>query len=342
MYKIFFRPILFIFPAEFTHYISMFLLKFLMSIPFVKILVKNIFSIQHKSLEVEVFGIKFQNRVGLAAGFDKNASWLSELGCFGFSHIEIGTVTPEPQDGNDKPRLFRLKKDKALINRMGFNNSGAVKIAKYLKKRPKDIVIGGNIGKNKKTPNDKAVDDYLICFNILFDVVDYFVVNVSSPNTPNLRELQEKEPLLHILRSLQKENLNKKRRKPILLKIAPDLSNNQIDEIIDIVFETKIDGVIATNTTVSRKDIFGKNKNEIGGVSGLPLEEKSTEIIKYIYNRTKGKLPIVGVGGINSTKSAIKKIKAGATLIQLYTGFVYEGPSLIQNINKSIISNEIN
>jgi len=342
MYKFFFRPILFIFPAEFTHYLSMFLFKLLTLIPFTKKLMSYTFNFKHKSLELEVFGIKFNNRVGLAAGFDKNASWLYQLGCLGFSHIEIGTVTPKPQKGNNKPRLFRLKNDRALINRMGFNNHGVVKIAKYLKNRPKNIVVGGNIGKNKETPNNKAVEDYLICFNELFSVVDYFVVNVSSPNTPDLRELQEKGPLLHILRTLQEENLNKTRRKPILLKIAPDLSNNQIDEIVEIVYITKIDGIIATNTTISRNDISENNKFESGGMSGVPLEKKSTEIIKYIHDKTKGTLPIIGVGGINSSKSAIKKIKAGATLIQLYTGFVYEGPGLIKNINQSIIDNEIN
>jgi dihydroorotate dehydrogenase len=295
------------------------------------------FNVESPSIEKELFGIKFKNPVGLAAGFDKNASMFDELDMFGFGFIEIGTVTPLAQDGNETPRLFRLKKDQAIINRMGFNNYGVDFVVEKLKNRNKSIVIGGNIGKNKITPNENALDDYLICFRKLINYVDYFVVNVSSPNTPNLRELQEKEPLKKILNSLKTENALHEKQKPILLKIAPDLTNSQLDDIIEIVNETKIDGVIATNTTISRENLQ-TTKQEIesigiGGLSGKPLAKRATEVIRYLAEKSNKSFPIIGVGGIHSESDAIEKLDAGADLIQLYTGFIYEGPSLVKRIN---------
>ena len=299
---------------------------------------RKYFNVTSSNLSRRVFGIDFPNPVGLAAGFDKDAKLFKELGCLGFGFVEIGTVTPKPQPGNPKPRLFRLPKDEALINRMGFNNGGAVEAVHRLKNRPKDLIVGGNIGKNKTTPNEQAVDDYLICFNALFDYVDYFVVNVSSPNTPNLRALQEKEPLTHLLNTLQDENERRKARKPILLKIAPDLSNEQLDDIVDIVFETKIDGVIATNTTIERSGLHASDEalNHIGagGLSGKPLQKRATAVIRYLAEKSKGAFPIIGVGGIHSPEDAQEKLVAGASLIQLYTGFIYEGPGLVKRINK--------
>ncbi len=291
------------------------------------------------TFEKEVFGLKFKNRVGLAAGFDKNAQYIDELACLGFGFIEIGTVTPRPQPGNPKPRLFRLKKDSAIINRMGFNNDGVDKVIERLKKRKSNIIIGGNIGKNKVTPNEKAVSDYEICFNKLFDHVDYFVVNVSSPNTPNLRDLQEKEPLTKLLQRLQDLNNEKSKQKPILLKIAPDLTNEQLDDIVEIVQATKIAGVIATNTTISRDKLkTEKRKIEIignGGLSGKPVKTRSKEVVNYLKEKSNNAFPIIGVGGIHSTADAKEKLDAGADLIQLYTGFIYEGPALITQINQS-------
>jgi dihydroorotate dehydrogenase len=300
-------------------------------------LVRKLYSSKKPSLQKEVFGIHFPNPVGLAAGFDKDAKLFRELSNFGFGFIEIGTVTPKPQGGNPKPRLFRLKIDKGIINRMGFNNEGVEAAAKRLK-RNKNIIIGGNIGKNKTTPNNNAQEDYLICFDVLFDVVDYFVVNVSSPNTPNLRDLQEKEPLTALLNTLQKQNNSKPKRKPILLKIAPDLSDTQLSDIIDIVQVTKIDGVIATNTTLSRDGLKSNETltSQSGGLSGKPLTKRSTEVIRYLHTHSKGAFPIVGVGGIHTPSDAKEKLDAGASLIQLYTGFVYEGPASVCNINKKL------
>jgi len=285
-----------------------------------------------------LLGLKFKNPVGLAAGFDKNAKMFDELSNFGFGYVEIGTVTPKPQEGNPKKRIFRLIQDSAIINRMGFNNDGVEEVVKRLKNKKTDILIGGNIGKNKITPNDKAVDDYVICFEALFDVVDYFVVNVSSPNTPNLRDLQEKEPLTNLLNRLQDENNLKSQRKPILLKIAPDLTDSQLLDIIEIVNVTKIDGVIATNTTISREGLQSYDKNETGGLSGKPLSKRSTEVIRFLAERSNKAFPIIGVGGIHSTQDALDKIEAGADLIQLYTGFIYEGPGLVKKINKALIN----
>ncbi len=292
-------------------------------------------------LEREVFGLKFENPVGLAAGFDKDAKLFDELGAFGFGFVEIGTVTPLPQEGNPKPRLFRLKQDKALINRMGFNNSGIEAVTSRLRRKKTKLIIGGNIGKNKLTPNEDAVSDYEICFEKLFPYVDYFAVNVSSPNTPGLRDLQEKEPLTALLNRLQELNSAKDKRKPILLKIAPDLTNEQLDDIITIVADTKIDGVIATNTTIDRNGLkTDKNKLKAignGGLSGKPVKSRSTEVIKYLADTSNKAFPIIGVGGIHSAEDALEKLDAGATLVQLYTGFIYEGPALIKRINKAIL-----
>lgn len=289
-----------------------------------------------KALERELFGLQFKNPVGLAAGFDKDAKLYNELANFGFGFIEIGTLTPKPQNGNPKKRLFRLKEDSAIINRMGFNNGGVQEAVERLKKN-KGVLIGGNIGKNKVTPNENAVDDYEICFNALFDYVDYFVVNVSSPNTPNLRELQDKEPLTQLLKALQVLNFKKANSKPILLKIAPDLTDDQLLDIIDIVKTTKIDGVISTNTTISRKGLLSDNKTEVGGLSGKPLTQRSTEVIRFLAEKSNKAFPIIGVGGIHSAEDALEKLEAGADLVQLYTGFVYEGPRLIKEINKAIL-----
>jgi len=298
----------------------------------------------HKSenMITTVAGVEFANPVGLAAGFDKNAEFLDILPAFGFGFIEIGTVTPLPQAGNDKPRLFRLVKDKALINRMGFNNDGADRIVERLKKRPKELVVGGNIGKNKVTPNENAVDDYVICFEKLFDYVDYFVVNVSSPNTPDLRALQDKGPLTEILSTLMSMNLAKTNPKPIFLKIAPDLNESQLLDIVEIVQETKIAGVIATNTTISRANLTTDTqvieRIGLGGVSGAPVRAMSTSVIQFLHDKSGGKFPIIGVGGIYSPQDAQEKLDSGASLIQVYTGFVYEGPVLIKRILKGIQS----
>ena len=301
---------------------------------------KLIFKIESQKLERELFGLKFPNPVGLAAGFDKDAKLFRQLANFGFGFIEIGTLTPKPQSGNPKKRLFRLKKDSALINRMGFNNGGVMEAVERLKQNPlgaNHVLIGGNIGKNKTTPNEEAVNDYIFCFEALFDYVDYFVVNVSSPNTPNLRALQEKEPLTELLNTLQNINNSKEIRKPILLKIAPDLSNEQLLDIIEIVSSTKIDGVIATNTTIDRDGLISENKKEIGGLSGKPLSDRATEVIRFLSEKSNHAFPIIGVGGIHSPEDALEKIEAGASLVQLYTGFVYEGPGLIKRINRELI-----
>lgn len=306
-----------------------------------KSLLKSIYTVEDKRLEREVFGLKFKNPVGLAAGFDKNAEYIEEMAGLGFGFIEIGTVTPRPQPGNDKPRMFRLVADEALINRMGFNNQGADVAAGRLQKLAdrKDLIIGGNIGKNKVTPNEDAVNDYVYCFNALFAYVDYFVVNVSSPNTPGLRDLQEKEPLKHILNTLQQLNVEKPAPKPILLKIAPDLTNSQLDDIVEIVTETKIAGVIATNTTIAREGLQSPASvvNEMGGVSGRPLTKRSTEVIRYLAEKSNHTFPIIGVGGIHSAEDAIEKLEAGASLVQLYTGFIYEGPALVSKICKGLL-----
>ena len=336
MYKLLIRPLLFLFDPEKVHYFTFSLIRILSKIPGISALFESLYTVNDKRLETEVFGLKFKNPVGLAAGFDKDAALYKELSHFGFGFIEIGTLTPKGQEGNPKKRLFRLKEDQAIINRMGFNNGGVQEAVERLKKN-EGVLIGGNIGKNKLTPNENAVDDYLICFEALFDYVNYFVVNVSSPNTPNLRELQEKEPLTQLLQSLQKENLAKPKSKPILLKIAPDLTDTQLLDIIDIVKETKIAGVIATNTTISREGLQSANRSEIGGMSGKPLAKRSTEVIRFLSEKSNKAFPIIGVGGIHSAEDAIEKLEAGASLIQLYTGFIYEGPALVKAINKKIL-----
>ncbi|MES2587685.1 MAG: quinone-dependent dihydroorotate dehydrogenase [Bacteroidota bacterium] len=335
------RKILFLFDPEKIHYFSAFWINKANKLSFSRNFISKKFHVSNSILEKTLFGIKFKNPVGLAAGFDKNASMFNELNMFGFGFIEIGTVTPLAQDGNEKPRLFRLKEDSAIINRMGFNNEGVDAVVERLKNRNKNIIIGGNIGKNKITPNENAIDDYLICFRKLHDFVDYFVVNVSSPNTPNLRELQEKEPLKHILNTLKEENTKFKNQKPILLKIAPDLTDSQLDDIIEIVTETKIDGVIATNTTISRDNLKTSaeeiTKIGMGGLSGKPLVHRSTEVIRYLAEKSNKAFPIIGVGGIHSATDALEKMDAGADLVQLYTGFIYEGPGLIKKINLKLI-----
>lgn len=336
MYKLLIRPILFRFDPEEVHYFTFSFVRFISKIPGVSSIIKAIYKENDLRLEREVFGIKFSNPVGLAAGFDKDAKLYKELSDFGFGFIEIGTVTPVGQEGNPKKRLFRLKEDQAIINRMGFNNGGVIEAVERLKQN-KGVLIGGNIGKNKVTPNENAVDDYIICFDALFNHVDYFVVNVSSPNTPNLRALQDKEPLTQLLQTLQDRNVTHAKPKPILLKIAPDLTDEQLLDIIDIIKTTQIAGVIATNTTISRDGLQSVNKEEAGGLSGKPLTKRSTEVIRFLSEKSNKAFPIIGVGGIHTAQDAIEKLNAGASLVQLYTGFIYEGPALVKAINKAIL-----
>ena len=342
MYKRLLRPILFLFDPELIHHISFFIIKIFVNIPGVKYLTKKNFSITSKLLEREVFGIKFPNPVGLAAGFDKNAELFSELSSFGFGFIEIGTVTPQPQPGNKKKRIFRLNKDQSLINRLGFNNKGVTYIKNNLKNKGK-IIIGANIGKNKNTPNVKAIDDYLSCFNNLYDCVDYFVINISSPNTPNLRDLQDKKPLTTLVRKLNLHRNKKKKRKPILLKISPDLSKNKLLDIISVVQKEHLDGVIATNTTVTRENLESEQKltSESGGLSGKKLTSKSNEVIRFIHEKSNGSFPIIGVGGIFSPADVIEKLKSGASLVQVYTGFIYEGPNIVKKINRELLKRPV-
>lgn len=337
MYKSIIRKVLFLFDPEKVHHFSFSMIKGMMKVPFIPGITSRIFKVENPALEKKLFGLTFKNPVGLAAGFDKNALLYKEFSNYGFGFIEVGTVTPKPQPGNPKKRIFRLKADEALINRMGFNNDGVDVVVNRLRGRNSDVIIGGNIGKNKVTPNEKAIDDYMICFEKLFDVVDYFVVNVSSPNTPNLRALQDKEPLTELLQTLQDENNKKEKPKPILLKIAPDLTESQLMDIIEIVETTKIAGVIATNTTISREGLHSEHQNETGGLSGKPVKDRSTEVIRFLAEKSGKSFPIIGVGGIHSDQDAKEKLEAGADLIQLYTGFIYEGPGLVKKINKSLI-----
>jgi dihydroorotate dehydrogenase len=340
------KPLLFKFDPEKVHYFVTRNLKRVNRFPGGSALSRAVWAVNDDRLAKTVFGLTFKNPVGLAAGFDKNGDTIAEMANLGFGFIEVGTVTPLPQPGNPKPRMFRLPADAALINRMGFNNLGvdvlASRIATYRKtpaaiKNP--VIIGGNIGKNKNTPNEEAVNDYIKCFDRLFDVVDYFVVNVSSPNTPGLRALQEKEPLMHILHTLQQRNGKNGISRPILLKIAPDLTNEQLNDIVEIVQQTGIAGVIATNTTISREGLASPERllNEPGGLSGKPLTQRSTEVIRYLSQRSGASFPIIGVGGIHSEQDAVEKLEAGAALVQLYTGFIYEGPGLIGRINKRLL-----
>jgi dihydroorotate dehydrogenase len=340
VYKLLIRPVLFLFDAERIHHLVFVILYIKGHIPGFKALMHLLFGYSNPKLERKLFGLTFRNPIGLAAGFDKDAKLVDELSCFGFGFIEIGTLTPLPQPGNDKPRLFRLPDDQALINRMGFNNEGVLKAVERLKKRKSGVIVGGNIGKNKSTPNEKAFDDYAACVEALHTVVDYFVVNVSSPNTPGLRELQEKEPLRKLLAFVKSLCASKLQPKPVLLKIAPDLTVEQLDDIIEILKETKTDGIIATNTTVSREGLATDQRDVerigAGGLSGKPLKNKSTEIIKYLRRELGPDYPIIGVGGIMSVEDALEKLDVGADLIQIYTGFVYEGPGFVKRIGKAI------
>lgn len=337
MYRYLIKPILFLGDPEWIHYFVFCLIRWIHKIPGLSFLIRSLYQVNDPRLEREVFGIRFKNPVGLAAGFDKDAKLYQELSNFGFGFIEIGTLTPKGQDGNPKKRLFRLQQDEGLINRMGFNNEGVAAAIPRLQKN-KHIIIGGNIGKNKITPNEKAVEDYIQCFKTLYPYVDYFVVNVSSPNTPNLRALQEKKPLTDLLNTLQKLNQATEKLKPILLKIAPDLTEEQLLDIIEIVQVTNTDGVIATNTTLSREGLQSPNKSETGGLSGKPLSHRSTDVIRFLSKKSNNAFPIIGVGGIHSPEDALEKIKAGASLVQLYTGFVYEGPGVVKRINKFLMN----
>ncbi len=341
MYKSIFRPVFFWFPPESVHHFVVRSLKIVFKIPFTGWLINKFTQVNDHRLEREVFGLKFKNPVGIAAGFDKQAEIYNELSNLGFGFIEIGTVTPKGQTGNPKPRLFRLFSDKALINRMGFNNGGVANAIKNLKKRKTKVIVGGNIGKNTLTPNTEAINDYVFCFEQLFDFVDYFVVNVSCPNVSNLRELQDQDSLMKILGKIQQINLAKPNPKPILLKVSPDLNNQQLDEVIEIVKQTKIDGVVATNTTISRENLTTDaaiiKKIANGGLSGKPITGRSTEVIRYLSEKSGKAFPIIGVGGIFTAEDAIEKLDAGADLVQVYTGFIYEGPFIAKKINKSIL-----
>jgi dihydroorotate dehydrogenase len=339
MYKDILRPLLYSIDPEKVHYLTANGLAFSHQVPLVKDIIRRSFSIESTSLERNVFGLTFPNPVGLAAGFDKDARWIEALESLGFGFIEIGTITPKAQSGNDKPRLFRLQKDEALINRMGFNNAGVDRAVERIQKSKHRVPLGGNIGKNKVTPNENAVDDYLYSFKKLYNYVDYFVVNVSSPNTPGLRELQGKDKLKRIFQALFEHRTTNEKFKPVLLKIAPDLNQEQLLDIISLVKEISIDGLVVSNTTISRNGLVSNNRlfEENGGLSGKPVREMSTKAIKFIHEASGGTISMIGVGGIHSPEDAIEKLDAGAQLLQLYTGFVYEGPGLIKRINKRLI-----
>ena len=342
LYKLIIRPILFWFDPEKIHHFTFGFIKFISKIPFVSPLLRKAYTVKDPNLEQELFGLHFKNPVGLAAGFDKNGLLYNELENFGFGFVEVGTVTPKPQEGNPKKRLFRLKKDTALINRMGFNNNGVTELVNRLKKRKTKMILGGNIGKNTNTLADGYISDYLETFETLHQYVDYFVVNISCPNVGSMAKLQDKDFILELLNTLQAYNAQQSMSKPILLKIAPDLNNQQLDEIIEVVAEAKIDGVIAANTSTNREDLItdGKVLNEIGngGLSGQPVKDRSTAVIKYLSEKSNKAFPIIGVGGIHSADDAIEKLKAGASLVQVYTGFIYEGPKLVKSINQKVAS----
>ena len=339
MYKLLIRPVFFLFNAEFIHNISLFLVKVLYSFPALKGISKKLFCLENEKLSIEFEDLKFKNRIGLAAGFDKNAKYLDELETFGFSHVEVGTITPKPQEGNDKPRLFRLKSDSALLNRMGFNNDGVDIILNRLKKYKGDMVIGANIGKNKTTSNENAVEDYLFSFKILRNYVDYFTVNISSPNTPDLRKLQSKSNLENLLSKIQIEN-SKEKKVPLFVKIAPDLEIRELKDIIEVCEKNKINGIIATNTTVSKQKIKNKKIDKLGdgGISGKPIADVSNDVIAFIKKNSK--LKIIGVGGIFNFSDLQDKLNAGADIVQVYTGWIYEGPSMIKSINKAFLEIE--
>lgn len=347
MYKLLIRPVLFLFDPEKIHHFTFSVLKFIHKIPFVSYLIKGMFHVNDKKLERNLFGLTFKNPVGLAAGFDKHAVLFNELANFGFGFIEIGTITTKAQTGNPKKRLFRLKDDNGIINRMGFNNDGVEAVIQQLKKNKGKVLIGGNIGKNTLTKPENYTADYLACFKALHQYVDYFVLNVSCPNVSSHAKLEDVAYLKELITAVQ--NANKEllitkqgKSKPILLKIAPDLNNQQLDEIIELVTETKIDGVIASNTSVNRKGLKASEERlkEIGngGLSGQPIKERSTRVIKYLADNSNKAFPIIGVGGVHSANDALEKINAGADLIQIYTGFIYEGPSLVKKINKAILA----
>jgi dihydroorotate dehydrogenase len=341
MYKVIIRPLLFLISPEKIHEILVGAVKFFHRIPFIPRLLRKIYCLESPVLRKDFLGLKFKNPVGLSAGFDKNADFFDEFSSFGFGFIEIGTITPRPQPGNPKPRSFRLPKDKALVNRMGLNNLGVVEAVNKLKNRDKDLIIGGNIGKNTATPNEKAVDDFVYCFEKLYDFVDYFVINISCPNTGEIDKLQDQEVMEGILSEIAARRALKTIKRPILLKISPDLNFNQIDIALSIIEKLKIDGVVATNTTVKREGL-STDKRIVdavanGGLSGAPLRDRSNEIIRYISLKTGGNLPIIGVGGIMSVNDALEKLKAGAGLIQIYTGFIYEGPMFVRRILQSLI-----
>lgn len=341
MYKALIRPLLFRLNPERAHHFTFGLLSVLSALPGVKLLLRALYDGHDPRLERKILGLTFPNPVGLAAGFDKDARLIDAMACFGFGFIEIGTLTPRPQPGNDKPRLFRLPADQALINRMGFNNEGVAAAVERLRNRTSNVIVGGNIGKNKATPNDQAEEDYALCMEALYPYVDYFVVNVSSPNTPGLRELQEKEPLKKLLLRVKAISQSKEKPKPVLLKIAPDLTKEQLDDVVDILKATATDGVIATNTTISR-DGLSTNQAELaaigaGGLSGRPVRNRSTEIIRYLREKLGRDFPIIGVGGIITPEDAVEKLEAGADLVQIYTGFVYEGPGFVRRINERLL-----
>ncbi|CAM1355214.1 quinone-dependent dihydroorotate dehydrogenase [Tenacibaculum ascidiaceicola] len=342
MYKLLIRPIFFLFDPEKIHHFTFSLVKFLSKIPGVPSIFRGMYQIKDKKLERNLFGLTFKNPVGLAAGFDKNAVLYNELANFGFGFVEIGTVTPKGQVGNPKKRLFRLKDDKGIINRMGFNNEGLEAAIEQLKKNKGKIIIGGNIGKNTNTAPENYTQDYVACFKGLHPYVDYFVLNVSCPNVSSHAKLEDADYLKELITEVQKLNNTEAQQKPILLKIAPDLNNQQLDEIIELVAETKIDGVIASNTSVNRDNLKASKERlqEIGngGVSGQPVKDRSTRVIKYLADNSNKAFPIIGVGGIHSEKDALEKLKAGADLVQIYTGFIYEGPSLVKRINKAILA----
>ena len=341
MYKFFIRPLFFLFDPEQIHHFTFSLVRVLCKIPGMKSLFKSMYLVEDASLERHVFGLNFKNPVGLAAGFDKNAVLFNELANFGFGFIEIGTVTPRGQVGNPKKRLFRLKDDKGVINRMGFNNEGLEMAISQLKKNKGKLIIGGNIGKNTDTKPEDYTKDYLECFKGLHPYVDYFVLNVSCPNVGSHAKLNDKDYLLELIDAVQKANTTFEKQKPILLKIAPDLNNQQLDEIVDIITETSLDGVIASNTSIDRTGLKTSDERlaEIGngGLSGQPIKERSTRVIAYLSEKSNKAFPIIGVGGIHSAEDALEKIEAGADLVQIYTGFIYEGPKLIKQINKALI-----
>lgn len=342
IYKTLIRPLFFLLPPEQAHQLAALLLGVGMSIPGMSWLLKKVYCLNHPSLERELFGIRFPNPVGMAAGFDKEAALYNHLAPFGFSHVEVGTVTPLPQPGNPKPRLFRLPKDQALINRMGFNNHGIKAFVDRLKTRKPRIIVGGNIGKNTATPHEQSASDYCRCFRELFDLVDYFTVNVSCPNIAGLSRLQDKGDLVSLLEAIQKVNFSHEKPKPVLLKISPDLTHAQLDEVLEVVAETRLDGIIATNTSRLRDGLTSPEKlvgrAGIGGLSGKPLKRKSDDTIAYLHKRSGGKLPIIASGGVITPEDALEKLRAGASLVQVYTGFIYEGPSLVKRINKKVLN----